>query len=74
MDLTSHTFVDGAIRMIVASILALVLSFGFDFLLLWRYCIRPGSCRCGRHGFNGIRPPLPTRLANKRIDKTSHKK
>lgn len=33
MDLTSHTFVDGAIRMIVASILALVLSFAFDFFL-----------------------------------------
>ena len=32
LDLTSHTFVDGAIRMIVASILALVLSFVFDFL------------------------------------------
>ncbi len=31
LDLTSHTFVDGAIRMIVASILALVLSFVFDF-------------------------------------------
>jgi hypothetical protein len=31
LDLTSHTFVDGAIRMIVASILALVLSFAFDF-------------------------------------------
>ena len=29
LDLTSHTFVDGAIRMIVASILALVLSFAF---------------------------------------------
>ena len=33
MDLTSLTFVDGAIRMIVASILALVLSFAFDFVL-----------------------------------------
>jgi hypothetical protein len=33
MDLTSHTFVDGAIRMIVASILALVLSFAFDLVL-----------------------------------------
>ena len=33
MDLTSLTFVDGAIRMIVASILALVLSFAFDFIL-----------------------------------------
>jgi hypothetical protein len=32
LDLTSHTFVDGAIRMIVASILALVLSFVFDFV------------------------------------------
>jgi len=32
LDLTSHTFVDGAIRMIVASILALVLSFAFDFV------------------------------------------
>ncbi|HET7060691.1 MAG TPA: hypothetical protein VFI43_00770 [Nitrosospira sp.] len=32
MDLTSHTFVDGAIRMIVASVLALVLSFAFDFV------------------------------------------
>lgn len=32
MDLTSLTFVDGAIRMIVASILALVLSFAFDFV------------------------------------------
>ncbi|SCY60853.1 hypothetical protein SAMN05216420_11018 [Nitrosospira sp. Nl5] len=31
-DLTSHTFVDGTIRMIVASILALVLSFAFDFI------------------------------------------
>jgi hypothetical protein len=31
LDLTSHTFVDGAVRMIVASILALVLSFVFDF-------------------------------------------
>lgn len=31
LDLTSHTFVDGTIRMIVASILALVLSFAFDF-------------------------------------------
>lgn len=31
LDLTSHTFVDGAIRMIVASILALVLSFVFNF-------------------------------------------
>ncbi len=31
LDLTSHTFVDGSIRMIVASILALVLSFAFDF-------------------------------------------
>ena len=31
LDLTSHTFVDGAIRMIVASIFALVLSFAFDF-------------------------------------------
>lgn len=29
LDLTSHTFVDGAIRMIVASVLALVLSFAF---------------------------------------------
>jgi hypothetical protein len=33
MDLTSHTFVDGAIRMMVASILALVLSFAFDLFL-----------------------------------------
>lgn len=33
LDLTSHTFVDGAIRMIVASILALVLSFAFHVLL-----------------------------------------
>lgn len=33
LDLTSHTFVDGAIRMIVASILALVLSFAFHILL-----------------------------------------
>src|SRR5690606_37338943 len=33
MDLTAHTFVDGAIRMMVASILALVLSFSFDFVL-----------------------------------------
>jgi hypothetical protein len=33
MDLTSHTFVDGAIRMIVASILALVLSFAYDIVL-----------------------------------------
>ncbi|ODT84555.1 MAG: hypothetical protein ABS69_02845 [Nitrosomonadales bacterium SCN 54-20] len=33
MDLTSNTFVDGAIRMIVASLLALVLSFAFDLLL-----------------------------------------
>lgn len=33
MDLTSHTFVDGAIRMIIASILALVLSFSFDLFL-----------------------------------------
>ena len=31
LDLTSHTFVDGAIRMIVASILSLVLSFVFNF-------------------------------------------
>jgi len=31
LDLTSHTFVDGSIRMIVASILALILSFAFDF-------------------------------------------
>lgn len=31
LDLTSHTFVDGAVRMIVASILALVLSFVFNF-------------------------------------------
>lgn len=29
LDLTSHTFVDGAIRMIVASVLALILSFAF---------------------------------------------
>ena len=34
LDLTSHTFVDGAIRMIVASILALVLSFAFNFIAL----------------------------------------
>jgi hypothetical protein len=34
LDLTSHTFVDGAIRMIVASILALVLSFAFNFVAL----------------------------------------
>ena len=33
LDLTSLTFVDGAIRMIVASILALVLSFAFDLAL-----------------------------------------
>jgi hypothetical protein len=33
LDLTSHTFVDGAIRMIVASVLALVLSFVFDFVV-----------------------------------------
>lgn len=33
MDLTSNTFVDGTIRMIVASLLALVLSFAFDLLL-----------------------------------------
>jgi len=33
MDLTSNTFVDGAIRMIVASLLALVLSFAFDLLM-----------------------------------------
>lgn len=33
MDLTAHTFVDGAIRMMVASILALVLSFAFDFVV-----------------------------------------
>jgi hypothetical protein len=31
LDLTSHTFVDGSIRMIAASVLALVLSFVFDF-------------------------------------------
>jgi hypothetical protein len=31
LDLTSHTFVDGAVRMIIASILALVLSFVFNF-------------------------------------------
>lgn len=42
MDLTSHTFVDGAIRMIVASILALVLSFGYDFLLLGDIASDPG--------------------------------
>ncbi|MBA4142942.1 MAG: hypothetical protein H0X43_08030 [Nitrosospira sp.] len=30
LDLTAHTFVDGSIRMIVASILALVLSFAFN--------------------------------------------
>jgi len=34
LDLTSHTFVDGSIRMIVASILALVLSFAFDFAVI----------------------------------------
>lgn len=33
MDLTSNTFVDGTIRMIIASLLALVLSFAFDLLL-----------------------------------------
>lgn len=33
LDLTSHTFVDGSIRMIVASVLALVLSFVFDFVV-----------------------------------------
>ncbi|MDN5882440.1 MAG: hypothetical protein L0H37_08720 [Nitrosospira sp.] len=32
LDLTPHTFVDGAIRMIVASVLALVLSFAFAFV------------------------------------------
>ncbi len=32
LDLTPHTFVEGAIRMIVASVLALVLSFVFDFV------------------------------------------
>ena len=33
MDLTSNTFVDGTIRMMVASLLALVLSFAFELLL-----------------------------------------
>ncbi len=33
LDLTPHTFVDGAIRMIVASVVALVVSFGFGFFL-----------------------------------------
>lgn len=43
MDLTSHTFVDGAIRMIVASILALVLSFAFDFILPHEPPVAPAS-------------------------------
>ncbi len=33
LDLTAHTYVDGAIRMIIASITALVISFGFGFFL-----------------------------------------
>lgn len=33
LDLTPHTFVDGALRIIVASVVALVVSFGFGFFL-----------------------------------------
>ena len=43
LDLTSLTFVDGAIRMIVASILALVLSFAFDFALPDELILTPAA-------------------------------
>lgn len=43
LDLTSLTFVDGAIRMIVASILALVLSFAFDLALPDELILTPSA-------------------------------
>ncbi len=43
LDLTSHTFVDGAIRMIIASILALVLSFAFHVVLPDSYESAPAT-------------------------------
>jgi hypothetical protein len=43
LDLTAHTFVDGAIRMIIASITALVISFGFGFFFLSEHAFTSAS-------------------------------
>jgi hypothetical protein len=56
LDLTSLTFVEGAIRMIVASILALVLSFAFDFVLPGELISAPAAS--DGHGNDSIKPPF----------------
>jgi hypothetical protein len=55
MDLTSHTFVDGAIRMMVASILALVLSFAFNLFLPDELEFAPASVAA--RGSGSAEPP-----------------
>lgn len=59
MDLTSNTFVDGAIRMIVASLLALVLSFAFDLLLPHELDVNASSTAAPSDG-NATTPASPT--------------
>lgn len=58
LDLTSHTFVDGAIRMIVASILALVLSFVFNFT--FPEDSRPAVARVAASANNNAAEPSST--------------
>ncbi len=67
MDLTSHTFVDGAIRMIVASILALVLSFAYDFLLLGDVAPEPNPVAVADPGTAGS--PSPASRASQQTDR-----
>jgi hypothetical protein len=55
LDLTSLTFVDGAIRMIVASILALVLSFAFDLALPEELISAPAASHTRGGDFDSIK-------------------
>ena len=63
LDLTSHTFVDGSIRMIVASIdsPALVLSFAFDFAVIGGDSSVRSSHTAGTADTRNARIPSPRR-------------
>jgi hypothetical protein len=61
MDLTSNTFVDGTIRMIVASLLALVLSFAFELLLPHELDVMtPSTAAPSDVNATASAPPMPS--------------
>lgn len=62
LDLTSHTFVDGAIRMIVASILSLVLSFVFHFT--FPEDSKPAATRVTVSAHDTAEPPSATEASS----------